>query len=60
MLRRFVVKKNECGVLLRDGDFECILDSGRHYFVETTENLTTEGQLHTALNPQPGGFRNRL
>ena len=42
MLRRFVVKKNECGVLLRDGDFECLLDSGRHYFVDPLRRLALQ------------------
>lgn len=30
MLRRFVVKKNERGVLRKDGDFEAILNPGRY------------------------------
>ncbi len=31
MLKRFIVKKNERAALLRNGDFERLLDPGRHY-----------------------------
>lgn len=34
MLKCFVVKKNERAILFRDGDFERILDSGRHYMLD--------------------------
>ena len=34
MLKRFVIKKNEKGALLKDGDFERILCAGRHYFFD--------------------------
>jgi regulator of protease activity HflC (stomatin/prohibitin superfamily) len=40
MLRKFVIKKNERGVLLRDGDFERILNAGRHYFFDPLFNLS--------------------
>lgn len=40
MLKRFVVKKNEKGALLRDGDFERLLKSGRHYFVDPLGRLS--------------------
>ncbi len=40
MLKRFVVKKNEKGVLLRDGDFERILSPGRHRFLDPLNRLT--------------------
>lgn len=40
MLKRFVVKKNERGVLLRDGDYERILNAGRHYFVDPMSRLS--------------------
>lgn len=40
MLKRFVVKKNERGALLRDGDFERILDAGRHYFIDPLGRLS--------------------
>lgn len=40
MLKKFVIKKNERGVLLRDGDFERILDAGRHYFFDPLRNLS--------------------
>lgn len=42
MLRRFVVKKNECGVLLRDGDFERLLTAGRYYFVDPLHRLALQ------------------
>ena len=42
MLRRFVVKKNECGVLLRDGDFERLLTAGRYYFVDPLRRLALQ------------------
>ena len=40
MLKRFVVKKNERGALLRDGDFERILNAGRHYFMDPLGRLS--------------------
>ncbi len=40
MLKRFVVKKNERGALLKDGDFERILDAGRHYFWDPLNHLS--------------------
>ncbi len=40
MMKRFVVKKNECGALLRDGDFERLLKSGRHYFLDPLGRLS--------------------
>lgn len=40
MLRKFVIKKNERGALLRDGDFERILSAGRHYFFDPLFNLS--------------------
>lgn len=40
MLKRFVVKKNEKGALFRDGDFERLLKSGRHYFVDPLGRLS--------------------
>ncbi|MGE5491503.1 MAG: slipin family protein [Actinomycetota bacterium] len=40
MLKRFVVKKNEKGVLLRDGDYERILNAGRHYFIDSMSRLS--------------------
>ena len=39
MLKRMVVKKNERGVLLKDGDFERILGAGRHYFADPFDRL---------------------
>lgn len=40
MLKRFVVKKNERGALLKDGDFERILNAGRHYFLDPLGRLS--------------------
>ncbi len=40
MLKRFVVKKNECGALMKDGDFERILHAGRHYFWDPLGRLS--------------------
>ncbi|MCL2344403.1 MAG: slipin family protein [Desulfobulbus sp.] len=34
MLKRFIVKKNERAALLKNGDFERILNPGRHYFFD--------------------------
>ena len=40
MLRKFIVKKNERAALLRNGDFERILSSGRHYFLDPLRELS--------------------
>ncbi len=40
MLKRFIVKKNERAALLRKGDFERILDAGRHCFFDPLNELT--------------------
>lgn len=51
MLKRFVVKKNERGVLLRDGDFERLLSAGRHYVFDPFGNFALKTwQIDTALN----------
>ena len=42
MLKRLVVKKNERGVLLRDGDFDRILNSGRHYLFDPMGRFTLQ------------------
>jgi len=42
MLKRFVVKKNERGVLLRDGDFERILNAGRYHFIDPLGRLSVQ------------------
>lgn len=42
MLKRFVIKKNERGVLLKDGDYERILNAGRHYFFDPLGNLSVQ------------------
>ncbi len=50
MFKRFVIKKNERGVLLRDGDFERVLDSGRHWFTDPFNRLTVQAwQLDTPM-----------
>lgn len=40
MLKRFIVKKNQRAALLRSGDFERILDAGRHYFFDPLNELS--------------------
>ena len=42
MWKRMVVKMNERGVLLRDGDFERILGAGRHCFADPFGRLTLQ------------------
>lgn len=42
MLKRFVIKKNEKGALLRNGDFERILSAGRHYFFDPAGQLSVQ------------------
>ena len=40
MLKRFIVKKNERAALLRNGDFQRILNPGRHYFLDPLGELS--------------------
>lgn len=40
MLKRFIVKKNERAALLRNGDFERILNPGRHFFFDPFGELS--------------------
>ena len=40
MLKRFIVKKNERAALLRNGDFQRILNPGRHYFFDPFNELS--------------------
>jgi regulator of protease activity HflC (stomatin/prohibitin superfamily) len=42
MLKKLLVKKNERGLLLREGDFECLLPPGRHYRFDPFGQLTLE------------------
>jgi regulator of protease activity HflC (stomatin/prohibitin superfamily) len=42
MLKRVVIKKNEKGVLFREGDFERVLDAGRYRFVDPFKRLTVQ------------------
>lgn len=49
MLKRHVVKKNERGVLLRDGDFERVLEPGRYVFWNPLRRLS----VHTVSAEQP-------
>jgi regulator of protease activity HflC (stomatin/prohibitin superfamily) len=42
MLRRFVVLKNERGALLKDGDFERLLASGRHYVFDPLNQFSVQ------------------
>ena len=51
MLKRLGVKKNECGVLLRDGDFDCLLGAGRHCFFDPFGRLVLQvWKLDAAMN----------
>ncbi len=51
MLKRFVIKKNEKGALLRDGDFERILRAGRHYFIDPLGQLSVQvWKIDTPMN----------
>lgn len=40
MLKRFIVKKTERAALLRNGDFQRILNPGRHYFFDPFNELS--------------------
>jgi regulator of protease activity HflC (stomatin/prohibitin superfamily) len=42
MLKRIVIKKNEKGVLFRDGDYERVLNSGRYHFFDPLKRLTVQ------------------
>ena len=51
MLKRFVIKKNEKGALLKDGDFERILCAGRHYFFDPLGQWSVQvWKLDTPMN----------
>ena len=41
-LKRVIVKKNERGILLRNGDFERVLRPGRHYLFALADRLRVE------------------
>ena len=40
--KRFTVKKNERGLLLRNGDFECVLQPGRHWLATALSDVRVE------------------
>lgn len=42
MLKRIVIKKNEKGVLFRDGDYERVLTPGRYHFFDPLKRLTVQ------------------
>lgn len=42
MLKRIVIKKNEKGVLFRDGDYERVLNPGRYHFFDPLKRLTVQ------------------
>src|SRR5512139_3957027 len=51
MLKRYVIKKNEKGVLYKDGDFERILGAGRYHFVDLLGRLSLQvWKLDTQIN----------
>jgi regulator of protease activity HflC (stomatin/prohibitin superfamily) len=41
-IKRVTVKKNERGLLLRNGDFERVLPPGRHWLVSAFDQLRVE------------------
>ncbi|HET6828056.1 MAG TPA: slipin family protein, partial [Ramlibacter sp.] len=41
-LKRVIVKKNERGLLLRNGDFDRILQPGRHWLVSVLDILRVQ------------------
>lgn len=41
-IQRVTVKKNERGLLLRNGDFDCVLQPGRHWLVSPMDELRVE------------------
>lgn len=42
MLKRIVIKKNEKGMLFRDGDYERVLTPGRYHFFDPLKRLTVQ------------------
>jgi len=42
MMQKFIVKKNECGLLFKDGDFQRFLDAGTYHFVDPLRKLSVE------------------
>ncbi|HEY5993271.1 MAG TPA: slipin family protein [Gallionellaceae bacterium] len=51
MLKRFVIKKNEKGALLRDGDFVRILGAGRHHYFDPLGQLSVQvWKIDTPMN----------
>ena len=41
MLKRILIRKNDRAALLKDGDYERILNPGRHWFVGPARRLST-------------------
>lgn len=41
-IQRITIKKNERALLLRNGDFERVLHSGRHWLFAGTDQLRVE------------------
>src|SRR5512139_1781526 len=51
MLKRYVIKKNEKGLLYKDGDFERILSAGRHLLVDPLRRLSLQlYKIDTQMN----------
>ncbi|HEY6095304.1 MAG TPA: slipin family protein [Gallionellaceae bacterium] len=51
MLKRYVIKKNEKGLLYKDGDFERVLSAGRHLFVDPLRRLSLQTyRIDTQMN----------
>ena len=42
ILRKIIVKKNECGLLFKDGDFQRFLDAGTYRFADPMGRISVE------------------
>ena len=42
VMRKFIVKKNECGLMFKDGDFVCFLDAGKYVFLDPLRKIEVE------------------
>ena len=42
MMQKFIVKKNECGLMFKDGDFQRFLDAGTYHFVDPLRKISVE------------------
>ncbi|WP_455203459.1 slipin family protein [Kaarinaea lacus] len=42
VMQKFIVKKNECGMLFKNGDFQRFLDAGTYHFVDPLRKINVE------------------